>query len=245
MSNFYNPDYPVSNPGGFTQHIYQQNTVPNNMFWYGGAGSFNMGTIPADSRRNDGMMFNQPQFPTMSTPTTVPQFGNPSPMMSAPTTNPSGNNGMPFSSYPATQPTQQPAFNSLVESRRFAPTPQTDVSNNPWAVQNQPVQPQFPTMTFPQTTMNVPNPWMYSSPINYNDPNCTALYSNTQFGFDRGNGSWDNGCFPQRTIVPPNINWGTTQTPQYQYPTYTSFGQAPTQVSWKDAADKNWGSGSF
>jgi hypothetical protein len=242
MSNFYNPDYPVSNPGGFIQHTYRPDQSTNNMFWYGGVGAFNASTIPADSRRNDGMaMYAMPQFP-QSMPTMMPSTNMPI----TPTTNPVGN-GMPFSSYPNNQQNAQPAFNSLVESRRFAPTPQVDVSSNPWATQNQPVQPQFPVSQPTPQCVNVPNPWMYAGNINYNDPNCTALYSNTNFGFDKGTGAWDNSCVPQKTIIPPAINWGQPVQPQYQQPTFASmsFNYPQTQTSWKDTADRNWGSGSF
>ena len=52
MSEFYNPDYPVSNTGGFSQHLYhpEQN---NSAFYYGGTGyDFNFSSNPYNFNSN-------------------------------------------------------------------------------------------------------------------------------------------------------------------------------------------------
>lgn len=227
MSEFYNPDYPVANTGGFAQHTYQPDTMASNQFFYPGT-SFNPGMYPPDSRRNDGPLMN-PMYPNTNAPA----------MQYMPT-----GNGMPFSSYPPTPNTtpQAPSFNSLVDSRRFQSAP-NDPGVNPWA-QNQASQP----VQYQSVPQNTPSPWMYQQTMmSYSDPNCSALYSNPTFGFDRSNGSWDNS-YSQPTIVPPTINWGAPQqvVPQFNQPVqYQTFNYPQTQMSWKDIADKNWGSGTI
>jgi hypothetical protein len=245
MSEFYNPDYPVSNTGGFSQHLYhpEQN---NSAFYYGGTGydfnfssnpyNFNSNpfnnTVQPDSRRNDGLNPQiMPQVPTMPT----------MPTMSGVTTYPQAEKGvMPFSSYPSTSQSPQYGFNSLVESRRFDNQP-TDMGNNPWA-NPQPAQMPAPIVSQPTT----PSAWSYQpNPTYYNDPSCAALYTNQKFGFDRSTSAWNNMYSTPRQIAPPNIDWNRgTQQPINQYaqpPVYPAFSNTQAPVSWKDVADRNWG----
>lgn len=233
MSDFYNPDYPTSNAGGFSQHLYHPENN-NSMFYYGGAtgySSFNMpspfGNVQPDSRRNDGLNAQvMPQVPQMPT-------------------YPQGNNGvMPFSSYPQNpnEPNQQMGFNSLVESRRYDNQP-VNVGNNPWANPQPIAQMPNPIVSQPAT----PSPWSYptTAPSYYNDPSCAALYMNQKIGFDRSVSAWDNAYTMPRQIVPPNINWNQANQNQFQYvpsqPVYPAFSGQQTPMSWKDMADRNWG----
>lgn len=236
MSDFYNPDYPVSNAGGFSQHLYrpEQN---NSAFYYNGMNpGFNsfsswnsspFSTVQPDSRRNDGLNAQtMPQVPTMNM-NGAPQYPQPERTV------------MPFSSYPQT-PTPQYGLNSLVESRRFDNQP-VNTGNNPWA-NPQPAQMPAPIMSQP----TVPSAWSYPvNPTCYNDPSCAALYTNQKFGFDKSVSAWNNMYSQPRQIAPPNIDWNQNVQPQFnqfaQPPVYPAFNNNQTPMSWKDVADRNWG----
>lgn len=233
MNDQYNPDYPVANSGSFLDHSYLQvQNMPSNSFYYPGLGlgnTFSQSTYYPDSRRNDGLQQN-PGMPMMGIPQTTPvQAQNPV---------------MPFSSYPSSTPNQQPGFNSLVESRRFDNQP-ASVGSNPWA-NPQPQQPQFAAPVTPQP--QVQSPWAYKpQQYSYMDPNCSALYSTPNFGFDKNGGAWDNVCTTPRPIDAPWIQWSQPQQPTYQTPVYPAFNYnyPQTNMSWNDIAEKNWSKGNL
>lgn len=224
MNDQYNPDYPtLSGSASFLSHTFQNpNGGVNNSFYYPGANmsAFNQPTYYPDSRRNDGV-------PAAANFNTQPQALPQTPVM-------------PFSSYPTTSPQPQtPGFNSLVESRRFDQP--TSVGSNPWA-QPQP-QPQFTAPITPQP--QTPSPWSYQTQQSPYDPNCAALYSNPNFGYDRSSSAWDGIYAAPRPIEPPVINWQQPQVnmyPSQQQPTYPAFNTLKTNMSWRDIAEKNWAS---
>lgn len=223
MNDNYNPDYPVANGGSFLNHSYLQPQAQNNSFWYAGANVNPQQAYYPDSRRNIGSPYTtNPMMPNMSNMPTQTQ----TPVM-------------PFSSYP--QNTTQPAFNSLVESRRNDTQPNS-VGSNPWA--SQPAQPTFTPPVTPQPAQ-MPSPWTYQSAY---DPNCAALYNpNLNFTFEKGASAWDNPYAAPAPIMQPIINWNAPNMPQPSVmppscPAYQQVYNFPqTNLNWNDIAEKNWG----
>lgn len=233
----------------FLQHTFRQPENTNDAFYYAGNGSvygypqnpFNTTTAPMDSRRNMGMNGYVPNA-------TVP-FQNPTMNMGTPTEQPQ-NPVMPFSSYPSGTPNGcTPAFNAMAESRRNPAVAVNNAGNvNPWANQNQQMNPQIPTTpTFPQQT---PNPFAnpYANPYAYNAPVCpdystSALYNGGINGFDKKNDCWSNMYTDPRTIPQPHIDWNSCVNQQYPQP-YQQYPQAPqypkTDMTWVEMFNQNW-----
>lgn len=242
----YNPDYPTGE-GSFLQHTFRQPENTNDSFYYAGNGSvygypqnpFNT-TAPADSRRNMGM--------NGYAPNTTP-FQNPTMNMGTPTGQQQQTPVMPFSSYPSGMPNGAPAFNAMAESRRNPAVAVNNTGNvNPWANQNQQMNPQISaTPAFPQQTPNpFANPTMnpyYNAYPSYPDCRTSALYGGQFNGFDKKNGCWDNMYTDPRTIPQPHIDWNSCVNSQYQQ-SYQQYPQAPqypkTDMTWVEMFKQNW-----
>ena len=244
----YNPDYP-STGGNFLQYTYQpqHQQAQQNLYYYGGVAPvnpFSPQNIPADSRRNLGMG-------VTPMPNATPGY-QPTPTWGAPT-NPSANNVVteeqvvPFASYPPTRPMENinnvpgmPAFNALVDSRRNMGATNT-VATSPWATP-QATNPVQPPVSPYDSYASMYNGYGYPNV----PPNADALFdSRSQFGFNKENGCWDNPYTSNRTIPMPAVDWKTlpenqvAQAPNpYGHPTYPV---AQVDMSWKEIAEKNWG----
>lgn len=245
----YNPDAPVSVGAGFIQHTYQPQQT-NQTYYYGGNNTVNPFEMYGgpDSRRNQYGMFSTPTNPTYPQP--AQQVNQEQAVM-------------PYSSYPSNVPTNNAApmgFNALVESRRNAAAV-TNQQNavNPWNNTNATAStsPSYPYPTMPTPTMTptmIPqqNPYgmMPQNPYGYGygvEQSAYDLYvNNNPLGFDKKSGCWEN-CYTQpRTIPVPNIQWnqpvnlnpaGTQPNPVYPISSYPK-----TNMSWKEIAERNWGS---
>jgi hypothetical protein len=248
----YNPDYPVSAGAGFIQHTYQPQQTNQTTYFYGGntcTNPFEMYGGQPDSRRNQYGAFPTPTNPTYPQP--VQQATQEQAVM-------------PYSSYPSNVPTNNAApqmgFNALVESRRNAAavTNQQNAAN-PWNNTNAATA---STSPYPYQTMSTPtmaptmmpqqSPYgmMPQNPYGYGYGVEQASYdlyvNNNPLGFDKKNGCWEN-CYTQpRTIPVPNIQWnqpvnlnpmGTQPNPAYPISSYPK-----TNMSWKEIAERNWGS---
>lgn len=227
MSHF-NPDYPTASMG-FGIHTCQPQGVNNEMFYYNGGAINPFGNQPMGSSRRDmGYYPNQMGYGYQTQPAPVV---------------PVEQKVMPFSSYPSGTPTQTaPAFNSLAESRRDVNPVATNNANpiNPWAQQQ---------VATPQC---VPTPPVFSNPCmvtqyGFVGNGCAALYTGqSNFGFDKKSGCWDNMYTTPRPPMMPNVNWNAANVNPmgvYQQPAYPVAQYPETNVSWLEIAERNWGMG--
>lgn len=242
MSNFYNPDYPVSGVGNFMQHTYTNNNASIDAMYFNSG----MGMMPQqfDSRRNMGLNPNgfvptNPFDPNQNMNTMMCGGGYPTQQQQQQPP------VMPFSNYPPSVPQQQtPAFNSLVDSRRTATAVNNTVGSNPWAnhrsnMMNSQQQQQQQQMFTEQPSPFVnqygytgqPTPYMYDASILNGS------------GFGRRESSWENVYSQPNVINQPVVDWNNQQQQQYGYGGGMPMPQYPAMnISWREQAERNWGS---
>lgn len=234
MSNYNNPDYPVSGVGSFVQHTYapaNNNASIEAMYFNSGMGMMQQ---QFDSRRNMGLNPNgfaptNPFGPNQNT-NTMMCGGYPTPSV------PQQEQVMPFSNYPSNVPQQQqqqPTFNSLVDSRRTATAVNNTIGLNPWANQQQPQPQPLSPFTNQYGYTGQPTQYMYDTNI---------LNGN---GFGRRDGCWDNLYSQPNVINQPVVDWNNNQQQQQQQYGYGSGMPMPQypamNMSWREQAERNWG----
>lgn len=256
----YNPDAPTE-IGSFLQHTYQQPTQnPMDSSFYYNDGSTNpfdtYGQLQSDSRRNimaNNNMCNMNNTNLYGMNTYGMNNGYNTQMQQPVVEQPI----MPFSTYPSGMPNQQqqlqPAFNSLVDSRRNATAVNNNANTtNPWATTNQ--QPMQPAQGYQMNQAQ--QPMQYNNQMYYSNmqPACSSLYGNSINNFNKKDAYWDNQYTNPQYLMTPNVNWNAstnlnpmgnmnTQQQQYQQPQqmYGNMAQYPkTNMSWVEIVEKNW-----
>lgn len=234
------PDWPTE-IGNFIANTYQMDQMLNNQFYYNGGTAIPMGPGPvnpfdngqyAGSRRNTG--FNNPMMD--------PNAGN---------LNPSNyQTGMPTP--PTFAPTpQQPAFNSLVDTRRN----QTMMPNNdPWATKplGAPTLLDSYRSSNPAPTPTISQPPTYSQQpcfcyngggygYGYAPNGLNSLYGDT-LSYDRRCQAWDAQQTRYYTPNPGNI-WNNNLNPSgYRNDIQMTVNPNFTQVqpTWSEIVDRNF-----
>ena len=240
-NNYYNPDYPQIGAGSFLQHTYapaNNNAIVESMYFNSGLGMMQQ----FDSRRNMGLNPNgfAPTNPFSPNQNMNPMMcggypATPVPQQESPV--------MPFSNYPPSVPQQQqqqPAFNSLVDSRRTATAVNNTIGSSPWSNQQQPgVMNQSMFSTQPQPPSPFVNQYGYTgqqTPYMYD----TSILNGG--GFGRRDGCWDNILSQPNVISQPVVDWNSPmQQQQYGYGGGMPMPQyPPMNISWREQAERNW-----